>query len=133
MFQLTPNCKKCPMQEQATVAFYDNPEQTQALESIAPELDNLTNPQFSPQADIFFEPFTDDRSTCTIHPARWGFLLSLLFTQFLSQTPGIGSTQSMSEFVISEHELASQSTGLKLTEDIFASPNYEHRQATSIR
>jgi hypothetical protein len=53
----------------------------------------------------FFAHELDDRSTIAAK-VRSSVLGFLLFMQMLSNTPGIGSSQSLSQFVISHHQIS---------------------------
>lgn len=129
MFQVAYNCKKCPMQEQVDInnVVHGSQDQKQAQPDVAagstiqaPKVCNNQpgpkNASFKAQTvkkslvltdpdNDFFVSELDDRSTHFVKP-RTGLLVALLLVQFLSQTPGIGSTQSVSQFVISQREVA---------------------------
>ncbi len=131
MFQIAINCKKCPSSEQATVCHSGQKAAVKlvpiqkANESHLNTVQNsdklsvFTNSPSNQAKNHFFVQTEDDRSTLhskNVHPIAKIALLVLLTMHSLSETPGLGSSgPSLSQFVISNHELAVQSAGLKLS------------------
>lgn len=131
MFQIALNCKKCPSTVQATVCPSGQEAaiklvKTQAVtESNTHNSNNALPASFSgavaskKPSSSFFAQDGDDRSTLyshNVHPIAKIALLLLLTMHSLSETPGLGSNgPSLSQFVISGHELAGQKSGLKLS------------------
>ena len=127
MLNVVLNCKKCPSMEQAEALAQklEKPSCIQNIETAAPapvfsavkvchkNKSSVKAQRQEKPAELvltdpnndFFAHELDDRSTIATK-VRSSVLGFLLFMQMLSNTPGIGSAQSLSQFVISHHQVS---------------------------